>query len=143
MLKALVIGLASLIAPPGLAAGIIGTADKVVDGDTLWVCDQAACHKIRVCGIDAPELRHPGGSEARRALIVLIEGRSIRCTPVGEGTVCDGRSKRWNGDRLVAQCFVGEVDVGAALISSGNACEWIKFSGGHYSQLPGRAACGR
>jgi endonuclease YncB( thermonuclease family) len=37
------------------AADISGSVGKVVDGDTLFVCDGRTCEKIRLCGIDAPE----------------------------------------------------------------------------------------
>ena len=36
----------------------------------------------------------------------MIEGKTIHCLQVGEGTVCDGRSKPNNRDRVVAQCFL-------------------------------------
>jgi endonuclease YncB( thermonuclease family) len=47
--------ISALIVSPALAQEIIGEAGKVVDGDTMYVCDTIACHKIRLCGIDAPE----------------------------------------------------------------------------------------
>jgi endonuclease YncB( thermonuclease family) len=40
------------------------------DGDTLWICDDIACHKIRLCGTDVPEMRYEGGPEARGELLV-------------------------------------------------------------------------
>ena len=125
------------------AADIIGRADKVVDGDTLWVCDQTACHKIRLCGIDAPELESPKGIAARKALEALVDGQTIRCMPVGEGTVCDGRSNRTSYDRIVAQCFADRTDLADELVSAGIACDWVKFSGGHYSQDRPDLACPR
>jgi endonuclease YncB( thermonuclease family) len=33
-------------------ADITGVASKVVDGDTLYVCDKRVCEKIRLCGIN-------------------------------------------------------------------------------------------
>ena len=53
------------------AAEFSGSVDKVVDGDTLWVCDATACHKIRVCGISAPEKGEPGYAESGEALRLL------------------------------------------------------------------------
>jgi endonuclease YncB( thermonuclease family) len=92
---------------PAFGAELVGSVDKIVDGDTFWVCDQAVCQKIRLCGIDAPERGDPRGPAATHALKSLVDGRTVTCVPVGDGTVCDGRSKTWNGDRLVAQCSVG------------------------------------
>ena len=116
------------------AADLTGKAGKVVDGDTLWVCDRSACHKIRLCGIDAPELTDPRGPAARLALQSLVRSKTIKCVPVGEGTVCDGRSKPTSYDRIVAQCFVSQSDLAAEMVDEGHACDWLQFSGGFYSQ---------
>ena len=83
--KALALLAAFLLAGPANAADITGTPGKIVDGDTLWVCDQTACHKIRLCGIDAPELSDPRGPAARRALQNLVGGNVINCVPGGRG----------------------------------------------------------
>lgn len=144
MLRKLVLGLIvvfSLAVSPADAGHISGTAGKIVDGDTLWVCDASACHKIRLCGIDAPDLRDPGGQNARGALEALIEHENVTCTPVGEGTPCDGRSARTSYDRIVAQCFVGATDLADALVQAGHACDWVRYSNGYYSDQPGRPVC--
>ena len=88
------------------AAEFSGSVDKIADGDTFWVCDTNACHKIRLCGADAPERGEPGYRESTEALRKLVEGKVVRCVQVGNGTPCDGRSKPTNYDRIVAQCFV-------------------------------------
>jgi endonuclease YncB( thermonuclease family) len=89
------------------ASEIVGTAGRIVDGDTLYVCDERLCEKIRICRINAPELNVQRGKEARDALASIVNDKHVRCAPVGERTVCDGRSKRISRDRIVAQCFVG------------------------------------
>ena len=116
------------------AADFSGSVHKVVDGDTLWLCDVNACHKIRVCGINAPDRGEPGYAESSAALAALVKGKSIRCVQVGAGTPCDGRSKTTSRDRIVAQCFAEATDIAAPMVEQGFACDWIKFSGGHYSQ---------
>jgi micrococcal nuclease len=63
----------------------------------------------------------------------LDEGRRVRCVQVGGGTPCDGRSRPTSGNRTVAQCFVGDLDIAAEMIRGGHACDWPKFSGGYYS----------
>ena len=123
------------------AADITGTAGKISDGDTLWICDDIACHKIRLCGIDAPELRNVGGPEARGALLEQVANKTVRCIRVGEGSVCDGRSLPTSFDRIVAQCFVDGVDIADELVEAGHACDWTRFSGGHYSRDAGRVVC--
>jgi endonuclease YncB( thermonuclease family) len=117
-----------------MATEIVGTVGRVVDGDTLYVCDERLCEKIRICGINAPELSDRRGKEARAALASIVNDKHVRCAPVGEGTVCDGRSKRISRDRIVAQCFIGKYDVAEMLVERGYACDWVKFSGGHYSR---------
>jgi endonuclease YncB( thermonuclease family) len=115
------------------AGDIIGTAGRISDGDTFYVCEGGACTKIRVCGIDAPERGQLGWTSSRDALQALLGDKRERCTPVGEGTVCDGRSKRKSWDRIVAQCFVEGLDIAGPMVADGYACDWAKFSDGHYA----------
>jgi endonuclease YncB( thermonuclease family) len=123
------------------ANDVNGTVGRISDGDTFHVCQDGLCTKIRVCGIDAPERRQVGWTASRDALQAIVEGKVVRCVPVGEGTVCDGRSKRKSWDRVVAQCFVGQLDVGGALVADGYACDWVRFSGGYYRDLTGGPSC--
>lgn len=44
---------------------------------------------------------------------------------------------------IVAQCFADDADLARELVSAGFACDWIKFSGGHYSQDRPDSACPR
>lgn len=53
------------------------TLIRVVDGDTVWVAldlglDVTIHVSLRLVGIDAPELRNPGGQEARTFLTRLL-----------------------------------------------------------------------
>ena len=116
------------------AAEFSGSVDKIADGDTFWVCDATACHKIRLCGADAPEKGEPGYQPSAEALRRLVEGKVVRCIQVGNGTPCDGRSKPTNYDRIVAQCFVDGADIAVPMVEQGFACDWVKFSGGAYSK---------
>lgn len=131
------------VATSALSAEMTGRVDKIVDGDTFWICDPSACHKIRLCGIDAPEIELTEGLRARAALTDLIDDQVLTCVPVGEGTVCDGRSRPTSHDRTVAQCFLGDADIAEAMVSSGHACDWVRYSGGHYSRGLSAAACRR
>jgi endonuclease YncB( thermonuclease family) len=62
----------------------------------------------------------------------MVEGKIVHCLQVGEGTPCDGKSKPTSRDRIVAQCFLDELDIAEEMAKSGTACDWPKFSGGHY-----------
>ena len=112
-----------------LASALSGPA-VAIDGDTLAI----GRARVRLCGIDAPERREPGGREARAFLGGLIHGRRVRCEPVGTGTPCDGRSPPRSKGRVVAQCFVGRRDIARVLVQSGHARDWPRFSGGAYGR---------
>jgi endonuclease YncB( thermonuclease family) len=88
--------------------------------------------RVRICGIDAPERGQPGYGQAAGVLSNMVEGKLVHCLQVGEGTVCDGKSKPNSRDRIVAQCFLDKLDIAEEMTKSGTACDWPKFSGGHY-----------
>ena len=132
---------AALVATAADAAPLSGTANKIVDGDTFWLCQGDACRTIRVCGINAPEKGEAGFQASTAALAVLVKDATVTCVPVGEGTPCDGRSKATSRARIIAQCFVNGTDVADTLVRQGTACDWVKFSGGAYSQNGQGSAC--
>lgn len=59
-----------------------GVVTRVVDGDTLWVITSASQPplKLRIQGIDAPEICQPGGVQSRDALKSQILGKSVTVT---------------------------------------------------------------
>jgi endonuclease YncB( thermonuclease family) len=118
------------------AAELSGLVKSVIDGDDIELCaDGGPCRDIRLCGIDAPEVECGRSyQDAREALRALVHGKRVRCMQVGGGTPCDGRSKPTNRDRIVAQCFVDGTDLAGSLVERGFACDWKRFSGGHYSR---------
>lgn len=131
--------------PVGAAADIVGQGRNVMDGDTFDMRLPSGIVKVRICGIDAPESGDPGSKEAWAKLSELVHGKTVSCVQVNAapGTVCDGRSKATNRDRIVAQCFVEGRDIAAELVRSGVACDWTKFSGGHYQRAAGGRVCSR
>lgn len=94
---------------------------KVVDGDTFTLRGES--RRIRVWGLDAPEWDHPGGTAATATLRALIAGNRLHCD------VLD--IDRYG--RLVAQCFLPDGrDIAVAMISSGVATEYCRYSRGFY-----------
>ena len=108
---------------PGRGAwrGGVHPVTRVVDGDTLWI--SSADVRIRVWGLDAPETDQPGGSAATSALPRLISGQTLTCR--------QHDIDRYG--RIVGQCFLPDGrDITAAMIASGTAREFCRYSGNHY-----------
>jgi micrococcal nuclease len=98
----------------------------VIDGDTIDI----AGTRIRLAGIDAPELDHPYGKNAKWTLVNLCKGQVVRA-------VFDGELSH---DRTVATCYLPDGrDLSAEMVKAGMAIDWPKFSRGKYSglELPG------
>ena len=64
------------------AACLLVTVTLVWDGDTFR---QADGPRIRLWGLDAPELDAPGGPEARDALDRIIHGQPLTCAMIRGG----------------------------------------------------------
>ncbi|SHH25821.1 thermonuclease family protein [Bradyrhizobium erythrophlei] len=124
--------LAATLCFPAMAADYLGTVTSVADGDTFTMEAETGRVRVRICGIDAPERGQPGYGQAAGVLANLVEGKIVHCLQVGEGTPCDGKSKPISRDRIVAQCFLDKLDIAEEMTKSGTACDWAKFSGGHY-----------
>lgn len=122
-MRLFIITLSILIALYGGGAHAADSQVRVIDGDTLDIGDT----RYRIHGIDAPERGQkcaalgdiwPCGKRATERLVALTEGRRVHC----EGIESDGR------DRIVARCFADGQDVGAAMVESGLAWAFIRYS---------------
>ena len=100
-------------APAGAAVEFSGTAARISDGDTLWVRpdDGRAPIRVRLQGLDAPELCQSGGAAARAALAQQLTGRRFRVRVL--------RRDDWG--RLLVRITVEAKDVGAELVRQGQA----------------------
>lgn len=84
---------------------ISGKVVRVADGDTLSVLDdEQVQHKIRLFGIDTPELDQPFGRQSARALSDLVSGKRV-------GVVVKNTDQF---DRSVGLVFVDSVNVNVA-----------------------------
>ena len=131
-MKLCAVAVASIPLSPVVAADYPGKVTAVADRDTFTMESETGKVRVRICGIDAPERGQPGYGQAAGVLSNMIEGKTVHCLQVGEGTVCDGKSKPKSRDRIVAQCFLDKLDIAEEMAKSGTACDWPKFSGGHY-----------
>lgn len=100
---------------------------SVYDGDTLRLVKGNREEKIRLCGIDAPELKQEGGRESRDTLRSLLpDGAEVYYVPV----------ERDRYGRMVAEIFMPtstenlEVHVNAEMILQGQAWHYQQYSGG-------------
>jgi micrococcal nuclease len=105
---------------------LTGQVTHVRDGDTIVVGGMP----IRLNGLAAPESDEPGGAAATKAMIKLVQGRTLRCELDGERT----------HDRCVGICYLDGVDISATMVAAGLArdCPW--FSGGRYRNTEAQAA---
>ena len=99
---------------------------RAIDGDTLDVEGV----RVRLNGVAAPERDEQGGSEATDAMRQIIGNQAVRCSLTGETTY----------QREVGTCWIGTLDVGAALIAAGRARDCPRYSGGRYASLETPAA---
>ncbi|MGJ8585052.1 MAG: thermonuclease family protein [Marinosulfonomonas sp.] len=94
----------------------------VIDGDTIIIGKT----KIRIAGIDAPELDHPWGKKAKYTLVKMCKGQVVTAVV----------SEEMSYDRIVAKCYLPDgTDIAAALVKQGLALDWARFSGGAYRHL--------
>jgi endonuclease YncB( thermonuclease family) len=101
---------------------LTGTA-HVIDGDTIVVAGE----HIRLEGIDAPERKQTCqregkawacGSVATRTLRGLISDRMVLCRAVGRDAY----------SRVLAVCSAGQVNLNAAMVRSGFALDFRRYS---------------
>lgn len=97
----------ALLARYRVRPGFDGYDPYIIDGDTL-VSDRI---RIRLHGMDAPELDQPGGPEARAHLTRLISGGAVRIRPLS--------TDRYG--RMVARVHARAGDLGQLMVRDGYA----------------------
>jgi endonuclease YncB( thermonuclease family) len=113
---------AAVLLPTAAAADITG-AVRVIDGDSLQVGE----HRIRIHGIDAPEMKQncrwpkriiSCGVIAKGAMQDLVAGAHVRC-------------KQKDTDRygrVIATCSADGYDIGANMVHTGWALAYRRYS---------------
>ena len=100
-------------------------ADKLEychDGDTCRIKTDQDVIKVRLSGIDAPEIKQPLGKDARDFMNNQLRGKNLKLE-------CTGKS--W--DRKVCAIFADGSDVQEKIVRVGLAREYRQYSGGKYS----------
>lgn len=115
-----------LLPAPAHSARWVGAVTYVTDGDTLWVRpeDGSAARKIRLDGIDAPEICQRHGQEARDALADRV---------IWQQVVVNSRRTDDYG-RLLARIQLQGLDIGHWLVLNGHAWSYrYRHSAGPYA----------
>ena len=110
----LVFLLCSLTSVSAFTGRVIGVAD----GDTISVLRNGEVVRIRVEGIDCPELGAAFSAKAKKFTSVLVYDKSVE--------VQSEKTDRYG--RLVARVFVNGQDLSLALIQAGLAWHYKQFS---------------
>jgi micrococcal nuclease len=122
-------------AGPGDAG--LGQVVRVTDGDSLWWKPEAGGRalRVRLKGIDAPEICQAHGPQSRDALAALVNGRKVRLETVGQDD-----HGRWLG-RLKS---TEGVDLAARLVWQGQAWSYrYKGDPGPYAAEEAQAVAAR
>lgn len=111
---------------PRLPEAFVARVTHVHDGDTLWVRPQEGGQpvKLRLEGVDAPEICQPGGEQARDALAAHLGDLPVH--------VRTRQLDRYG--RPLARLTVGDDDVGTWLVLRGYAWSYrYRDSDGPYA----------
>lgn len=100
------------------AAELTGTVVAVADGDTITVESDGARRRIRLYGIDAPELKQPFGPDARLLLAAVLTGETVRV----EYETLD----RYR--RLVGRVYWQDAYLNARLVAAGYAWHYVAYA---------------
>lgn len=113
------LGLLALRAVSSVPVEITGRVVGVHDGDTITVLtDEKEQLKVRLEGIDAPELKQAFGSVAKRELSALVFGKMIAIKSAGHD-----RYKRTLG-RITCE----GLDVNLEMVRRGYTWHYLKYS---------------
>lgn len=109
-----------------------GSVTRVSDGDTLWVRPAAGGKpvKVRIDGIDAPEICQAGGRAARKALAARVLGRRLDVLARGQDDY----------GRTIAALELDSEDVAGWMVSQGHAWSYgFGRDGGPYAAQQAQA----
>jgi micrococcal nuclease len=109
-----------------------GVVTHVSDGDTVWVqpLPGGEVQKVRLLGMDAPEICQPWGPQSRAALHAALQGQVVDV---------HARARDSYG-RLLAQLTQQGNDVGAWMVAQGHAWSYrYKNKAGPYEALQQQA----
>jgi endonuclease YncB( thermonuclease family) len=111
----------ALAVPSGAAAQsnpvLVGTVIKVIDGDTIKVQLPSGPINVRLDSVDTPERNQPWGRESTATLARLVANKQVELDVVTQDRY----------ERLVAQVYVGGVNVNEQLVRDGHAWAFRRY----------------
>ena len=112
-MTALALALLLAVPPP-----FEGRVVAVHDGDTISVLRHGHSVRVRLHGIDCPELGQAFGRAAKRAASSLVFKREVRVVPVDVDRY----------GRPVARVFLGSTDINLELVRRGLAWHFVRYA---------------
>lgn len=91
--------------------GYQANVTKVISGDTFMAKKDNQEIKVRVLGIDAPELKQNYGKDAKKYLESLILNKTVE--------IKEDRIDQY--DRVVGEVFLGDKNINIDMLETGNA----------------------
>lgn len=120
-MKILIVLLLNFCLMFGFSAKVV----KVSDGDTISVLTEDKKQiRIRLYGIDAPELKQPFGKSSRIFLSDIIAGKFVNIKQ-------EGKDKY---GRILATIYLKDKDINAYIVDNGYAWAFEKYSKRYMSQ---------
>lgn len=110
------------------------TLPVVVDGDTLKTTE----HRVRLWGIDAPELAQKCYQEEKEILCGKLAKSNLR-NIISEGSIKCSVIDVDRFKRIVARCYNSHGDIGEQMVCSGWALDYESYSKGYYKQCQDKA----
>lgn len=107
-----------ILLSPLLLFALSGKVVSIHDGDTITILQNKTQIKVRLFGIDAPELKQPYGKKSKQFLANLIAGEVVEVDENGKD-----RYKR-----TIGTVYLDGQDINAQMVANGYAWAYRKFS---------------
>jgi len=119
------LGLSLLVGAGTRADNFTGQVVAVLDGDTVEVLDAAQTrHRVRLAGIDAPEMEQPFGDRAKAYLLALAGGKRVEVLAL----------ERDAYGRDVGKLLADRREINLAMVREGHAW-WYRTYAAEQSQV--------
>jgi endonuclease YncB( thermonuclease family) len=97
---------------------------RVIDGDTIHIGDT----KIRLHGIDAPEMKQTcRTSKGKEQMCGVLAKQALERLVKGQDVTCKGDT-RDRYKRLIAVCYVGQLNINEQMVADGWALAYRRYS---------------